>query len=138
MRWVIDASAAVEFLFRSKIGLAVEGVLGEADTIAPELIDAEVLAVVRRLTLAGKLPAERAEEALDDLNEWEFERVPHRKLLSFAWELRHNVSAYDALYVSAARSYDAQLLTADGPLSRAASMGIVVHNVQETIAGDSL
>ena len=44
--------------------------------------------------------------------------------------MRDNVSAYDAFYVAAARLFQAPLLTADGPLSRAPGLGVVVHSVR--------
>ncbi len=47
-----------------------------------------------------------------------------------AWRHRHNVSAYDAMYVVVARMYDVPLLTADGPLARAPALGIVVQNIR--------
>lgn len=124
----MDASAAVEFLLRTAVGVGLEPVLLRDRTIAPELIDAEVLAVIRREHLAGRLDRRRAEEALQDLHDWNLERVPHRALLDVAWALRNNVSAYDALYVAAARVHGATLLTADGPLSRASGLGVPVQN----------
>jgi predicted nucleic acid-binding protein len=68
--------------------------------------------------------------ALDDLAAWPIDRIPHAALLREAWQHRHNVTAYDAFYVAAARLYDAPLLTADGPLSRAPALGIVVQNIR--------
>jgi predicted nucleic acid-binding protein len=68
--------------------------------------------------------------ALDDLSEWPVRRLSHAVLLREAWRHRHNVSAYDAFYVAAARLYDVPLLTADGPLSRAPTPGIVVRNIR--------
>ena len=77
--------------------------LVDGSLLAPDLLDAEVLAVMRRESLAGRLRNRRAEQALDDLRAWDLERIPNALLLSDAWSLRHNVSAYDALYVAAAR-----------------------------------
>jgi predicted nucleic acid-binding protein len=128
--WVVDASAAVEFLLRTAVGLRIEPVLLRDRVLAPELIDAEVLAVLRREHVRGRLDAARAGEAVDDLAAWDLERVPHRPLLAAAWRLRHNVSAYDALYVAAAQLHQASVLTADGPLSRAAGVEIPVHNAR--------
>jgi predicted nucleic acid-binding protein len=108
----------------------VAGFLEQADAAAPELIDAEVLAVLRREVRAGRLREQRASEALEDLRDWGIERISHRTLLSGAWSLRGHVTAYDALYVEAARQRDASLVTTDGPLARAASLGIVVHNIR--------
>ena len=126
----VDASAAVEYLLRTELGYVVEGVIANADLVAPELLDAEVLAVVRREVVAKRLSSERAAEAIEDLVDWPIERIAHRLLLGEAWRLRANVSAYDALYVAAARLRGATLLTADGPLARAPRLGIAVHDVR--------
>jgi predicted nucleic acid-binding protein len=74
----------------------------------------------------------RASLALEDLVAWSIDRIPHRALGMEAWKYRHNVSAYDAFYVAAARLSNASLLTAAGPLSRAPSLGIVVENIRLT------
>ena len=128
---VVDASAAVEYLLRTTLGMRAGPLLDEAELSAPELLDAEVLAVLRRELLAGRLAERRALEAVDDLRDWGVARLPHRPLLQAAWELRGHVSAYDALYVAAARARGAALVTADGPLSRAPALGVVVHNVRQ-------
>jgi predicted nucleic acid-binding protein len=128
--WVVDASAAVELLLRTSIGLRIEPIVFRDRTLAPELLDAEVLAVIRREHLHGRLDGVRAREAIDDLAAWDLERLPHRPLLPAAWGLRNNVSAYDALYVAAAQLHNATLLTAHGPLSRASGIGVGVQNVR--------
>ena len=128
--FVIDASAAVEYLLRTALGTAVGEVAGNADLAAPELMDAEVVAVLRRAVLRGHLSEERALTALNDLRTWPVERISHRALVSAAWRHRHNVTAYDAFYVAAARALNASLLTADGPLSRAPGLAIPVHNIR--------
>jgi len=127
---VVDASAAVEYLLQTAIGLRVAGILETSELAAPELLDAEVLAVLRCEVLAARLGAARAGEAIADLRSWGLERLPHRDLLDDAWALRGHVSAYDALYVAAARARAATLVTADGPLSRAPALGVAVHNVR--------
>lgn len=100
------------------------------DLIAPELLDAEILAVLRRAVLTAGLTVERAQMAITDLVQWDLRRLAHRYLVHEAWDFRHNASAYDALYLAAARLHDAPLLTADGPLARAPSAGIVVESVR--------
>jgi len=127
----VDASAAVEYLLQTALGLRVASLVESADVIAPELLDAEVLAVLRREVLARRLAEQRATEAVSDLRDWGVERLPHKMLLDAAWKLRGHVTAYDALYVSAARARRAALVTADGPLSRAPALGVVVHNVRQ-------
>lgn len=127
---VVDASAAVEYLLKTELGERVAALFDRQHLAAPEILDAEVLAVFRRELLRGSLSASRAEEAVVDLSSWDVERVGHRRLLMQAWALRNNVSAYDALYVSAARALNAGLVTADGPLSRAPGLGIAIYNAR--------
>jgi predicted nucleic acid-binding protein len=129
-RYVIDASAATEYLLRTALGLKLAGVIEDATLLAPELLDIEVLSVLRRAVLRRQLTEPRALLAIEDLMEWSIDRIPHRPLVRIAWQHRNNVSAYDAFYVAAAQLADAALLTADGPLSRAPSLGIVVENIR--------
>ena len=128
-RYVIDASVAVEYLLRTPLGLMVSGSLDSASLVAPELMDAEVLSVLRRAVLSGRLEEARAEMAVDDLSHWPVDRISHRFLAPLAWQFYRNVSAYDALYVAAARVHDLPLMTADGRLSRAPDLGVVVQYV---------
>lgn len=130
MRLVVDASVAVEYLLRTALGTRIAGTIEAASLHAPELLDAEVAAVLGREVLAGRLLEARAAEAIEDLLDWDVDRISHRFLLRAAWEFRCNVTAYDALYLAAARACDATVLTADGPLSRAPSHGVIVQNVR--------
>ncbi|MCK6535267.1 MAG: type II toxin-antitoxin system VapC family toxin [Polyangiaceae bacterium] len=130
MSFVVDASIAVEYLLRTDLGQRVAMLVDATELFAPELLDAEVLAVVRRECLRGRLPEARAVEALEDLEAWPIERLPNRTLLRRAWCFRQNVSAYDALYLAAAEQCGSPVLTADGPLARAPSLGIVVQSVR--------
>ena len=130
IRVVIDASAAVEYLLRTPLGQKLDDLIEDAFLLAPALLDVEVLSVLRRALLQKKIEELRARLALEDLGAWPVERVPHSALLREAWKHRHNVSAYDAFYVAVAKLYDAQLLTADGPLSKAPGLGIVVRNIR--------
>ena len=98
--------------------------------VAPELLDAEVLSVLRRAVLTQRLEAERAQMAVNDLIAWPVDRISHRGLALLAWQHRRNVSAYDAFYVAAARAYGLPLLTADGRLARASGLGIAVQHVR--------
>jgi predicted nucleic acid-binding protein len=129
-RYVIDASAATEYLLRTPLGLKLADVIEGAFLLAPELLDVEVLSVLRRAVLRGELTEQRALVAIEDLIEWSIDRIPHISLIRTAWQHRHNVSAYDAFYVAAAHLSSAPLLTADGPLARAPSLGIVVENIR--------
>jgi predicted nucleic acid-binding protein len=86
---------------------------------APELLDVEVVSAFRRLCAAGKLAAERAGAAMTDLDVLRVQSVPHRPLLARCWELRENVTVYDAVYIALAEILDVPLLTADRRLANA-------------------
>jgi predicted nucleic acid-binding protein len=97
---------------------ARERLLGER-LVAPELCDLEVIAVIRKAVLAGVIDERRAAMALADLTVLDIERVSHRPLLGRIWELRGNVTPYDAAYVALAETIEATLVTADRRLSQA-------------------
>jgi predicted nucleic acid-binding protein len=90
------------------------------DLVAPALLDIEVTHVLRRRVQAGKLAEGLARAALADLAELPIERLDVLPLLSRMWELRDNVTAYDAAYVALAEVFDAALITADAALAHAA------------------
>ena len=129
-RYVIDASAAAEYLLRTSLGLKVANIIEGGLLLAPELLDVEVLSVLRRAVVRRQLDDQRALSAIEDLMSWPIDRISHTSLLWAAWQHRNNVSAYDAFYIAAASLCDAPLITADGPLSRAPALGIVVENVR--------
>jgi predicted nucleic acid-binding protein len=115
---VVDASAMTEFLLQTPLGRRVEQRLFGADEElhAPHLLDVEIVQALRRLVRTGDMPAARAEEALDDLAALAIRRHSHFDLLARAWELRSNLTAYDAMYVVVAEALDAVLVTSDSPL----------------------
>lgn len=86
--------------------------------IAPELIDLEVLSTLRRAARGGRLDERRSSQALDDLAALPLRRVSHLPLVPRAWELRDNLTAYDAAYVALAEALSALLLTADGAFEK--------------------
>ncbi|CAN5364868.1 MAG: type II toxin-antitoxin system VapC family toxin [Nocardioidaceae bacterium] len=94
---------------------------------APELIDLEVASALRRQSASGLLNDRRAAQALSDLIELPMRRVPHRHLLARSWELRDNLTVYDASYVALAEALDLPLVTADRRLARAAGIGCAVE-----------
>ncbi len=113
---VIDTSALVEALMMdgpARVRIA------NGNLQAPDLIDAEVLSVFRRLVLANALGETNALQALNAAARLGLRRHPSRALWPRAWDLRTNLSAYDALYVALAEQLDAPLLTADARLARA-------------------
>lgn len=121
---VIDASALVEALL---VAGSARARLATESLQAPELIDAELLSVLRRLVLAGHLQESHALQALATANRLGLRRHPSRGLWPRAWELRTNLSAYDALYVALAEMLDAPLVTADARLARAPGLRCVVE-----------
>ena len=86
---------------------------------APELVDLEVTSVWRRQVRDGAMDARRAALALADLTALPLRRAPHRALLARCWELRDNLTVYDAAYVALAEALEVTLLTGDGRLARA-------------------
>ena len=129
--YVLDASAAVEYLLERPAGARVAAVITGARLIAPETLDAEVMSALRSRVLQGAIDEARAVKALADLAAMPVERVPYRPLLSLAWQYYRNVTAYDALYVALAQVHEAAILTCDGHLSRAPAsvLGVAVRNV---------
>jgi len=127
---VVDASIAIEVLLQTQLGQRAMAALQPAALYAPELLDVEVVAVLRREVLGGRLDATRAGEAVEDLRDWDIERVGHRRLLADAWRLRNNATAYDAQYLAVARQYNATIITADGPLSRIPLAGFTIQNLR--------
>lgn len=87
--------------------------LRDEELVAPELIDLEVASVWRRQRAAGMLDARRAELALADLADLPIQRASHQPLLPRCWELRDNLTIYDAAYVALAEALGTPLLTAD-------------------------
>lgn len=85
----------------------------------PELADLEVTSVLRRQVTAGAVDARRAGLALGDLAAMPARRAPHRPLLPRCWELRDNLTIYDAAYVALAEAMGTTLLTGDRRLARA-------------------
>ena len=86
---------------------------------APDLIDLEMTSVMRGLARIGQVDQRRAELALTDLVELPLRRALHRPLLSRCWELRHNLTVYDAAYVVVAEALEVRLVTADARLANA-------------------
>jgi predicted nucleic acid-binding protein len=117
---VVDASVLAPALaYDTPEGEVVrERLHGEEHLSAPEIVDLEVLSVWRRALRAGRLERDRSERALEDLAIMRLARMPHRPLMPRIWELRHNLSPYDAAYVALAEALDATLLTVDDRSTR--------------------
>jgi predicted nucleic acid-binding protein len=119
---VVDASALIEVLLRTPAAIAVERWLFDPrQTLhAPHLLDVEVAQVVRRYAAKGEIDGERGRAALADLSDFPLRRYPHEFLLPRVWDLRNNLTAYDAVYIALAEVLDAPLLTRDHRLAAAA------------------
>ncbi len=118
---VLDASAVVDYVLwigaAERIAQRISGT-GEA-MHAPYLLDIEVAHALRRYALRGALSPARGAEALIDVADLRLRRYPHVPLLPRIWELRGNLSAFDAAYVALAEALDAPLVTSDAALGRA-------------------
>lgn len=119
---VVDASALIEVLLGTSAGTRVaDRFFAEGETLhAPHLLDVEVAQVLRKYALAGTFGAQRGAEALEDLADFPIARYPHQPFLSRIWELRHNLTAYDAAYLALAEALAAPLVTRDAKLASAA------------------
>lgn len=119
---VLDASAAVSIFLNigpqaSRIRQRI--VQPEETLHVPQLFDVEVLHVLRRHSLSGALSECRGRLALRRLSSTRLTRYPHATFVRRIWELRHNLTAYDAAYVALAETLDAPLLTTDRRLAQA-------------------
>jgi predicted nucleic acid-binding protein len=118
---VSDASALTAMFLRLRGSDAIEARLrgSGAALHAPHLLDAEVAHVLRRYAANGQIGAERGRELLADLADLPLQRHAHDWLLPRVWELRHNLTACDAIYVALAEALDAPLVTRDRRLAAA-------------------
>jgi predicted nucleic acid-binding protein len=119
---VTDASVLVAMFLRMEGADAIEArLLGSGlSAQAPHLVDAEVAHVVRRYAANRQISPERGGDLLADLVDLPLRRHAHDWLLPRVWELRHNFTAYDAVYVALAEALEAPLLTRDPRLAAAA------------------
>ena len=119
---VLDASAVVAVLLDPGSGAERirERIESPGESLhVPHVMDLEVLHALRRQALRGALSPRRSAEALEDLANIMFVRYPHTSLIRRIWELRENVTAYDAAYVALAEALDAPLVTMDARLAQA-------------------
>jgi len=128
---VIDTSGVVDFLLGSGVAAEVEVLLhAETELAAPDVLVFEVLAVLRREALGGRIAASRAAGAVSDLGDMGIELFPALALRERAWQLRHNLTAADALFVALAEELGEPLATKDSALATAASEHADVQTVQ--------
>lgn len=117
---VVDASCLFEVVADTpRAGEIAARLAADADQMAPQVIDVEVLGVIRAHYLRGHLDGTAAGQAVADLRDWPGERIGNRWLLDRAWELRDSVRGWDAFYIAVAEAFEAPLLTLDARLARA-------------------
>jgi predicted nucleic acid-binding protein len=122
---VLDASAAIDALLnigasadiRARIQ-AEESKNASGNLHVPHIFEVEVLGSLRRHYLRGLLSEERARIALNRLSNMRLTRHPHTPSIERIWELKNNITAYDAAYIALSETLDAPLITTDGRLAR--------------------
>ncbi|MFV0253085.1 MAG: type II toxin-antitoxin system VapC family toxin [Beutenbergiaceae bacterium] len=120
MTLVVDASAVAEILFGTKAGLRAAALLDGHELLAPQHLTAELASVIRGWSLSRQITDEQALRAFHEFEQLGVEQVPTTSLLPSVYALRHNISAYDAMYVVLARAAQCHLLTLDTRLAAVA------------------
>ena len=127
---VIDASALVEVLLGTDLGMAVRRRMRGHELHAPAHLDAEVLSALGRLHRAGELEPAGVSAALEALTTAPIHRHPLEPLLRGAWERRENQRLVDALYTELAASLASlPLVTTDARLARAEEQAELIATV---------
>lgn len=126
---VVDASVMANLVGDDgQAGMRARARIAEVTHLAaPDLIDVETVAVLRKRWGAGDLTARRFKAAIDDLLSLPMDRFPTGPLMVRAYQLRANVTPYDAAYVALAEALGYPLLTADVRLSRAPGLNCTVE-----------
>ena len=120
MTLVVDASVVVAALVDGgETGQWAERVLLSDHVSAPHLMPVEVANILRRSALAGEVSRDSASLAHADLRDLRIDLFPYAAVAPRAWELRENLTLYDAWYVALAEVLGADLATLDGRLARA-------------------
>jgi predicted nucleic acid-binding protein len=116
----VDTSAVIAALFGGSPERLRERLVGAGELVAPHLIDVEFLHVTGRLALSGALSEDRAGDTRREFVDLEITRYSHEPLADAIWDLRHNLSAYDAAFVALASALGVPLITCDAKLASAA------------------
>jgi predicted nucleic acid-binding protein len=127
-RVVCDASALVALLLDGgQVGRWVTDRLRATSLAAPALVTFEAANVIRRHELAGLVSSDQTAQAHADLLDLTIEHWPYELLAARAWQLRRNLSIYDAAYVALAELTDATLVTLDRRIARARGLRCAVE-----------
>ena len=127
---VLDASAAVAVLLNigpTAGNIRLRVTLPGENLHVPHLFDVEVLHVLRRHSLRGTLSRQRESAAMAGLHDMRLSRYSHAAFVDRIWELKNNLSAYDAAYVALAETLSAPLVTTDARLARAPGIRAAVE-----------
>ena len=121
---VLDASVLVPAIADDAAAGAVARarLRADPDLHVPHLADLEVLSVLRRLQREGGIGGARAAHALSDLEDLPLVRCPHWPLAARIWELRENLTPYDACYIALAEALGCTLVTGDKKISRVSAI----------------
>jgi predicted nucleic acid-binding protein len=125
---VVDASCLYAVVADTPDGERVRSrLILDQDLAAPHVVDVEVLGIICRDRMLGRLDPTAAAQAVDDLRDWPGERYGHRSFLTRAWELRERVRPWDAMYVALAEVLGATLLTLDERLARVPGLDCAIE-----------
>jgi predicted nucleic acid-binding protein len=117
---VIDSSALINALVYPRPSRELRQRLDEAESVnAPQLLDLELLHVLRRLVHGGKISDDRADDVRRDVAQLSMNRYPHLGLADRVWALRHNFTAYDAAYIALSELLSMPLVTSDTRIASA-------------------
>ena len=125
---VLDASSAVEFLLNTASGKRLAARLADETEVVhvPHLIDLEIAQVLRRYTRHGTLNARMGMLALDRWRSLDIQRYAHEPFLDRIWDLRDNVTVYDAVYVALAEALSTVLYTGDRKLAGTPGVNVAI------------
>ncbi|MBV8842605.1 MAG: type II toxin-antitoxin system VapC family toxin [Bryobacterales bacterium] len=117
---VLDASVVVELLINGPLSENIRDRLAATNDffVAPHLMDVEVVSALRNLMASGRIDSNLVDECLSRLAMLPAHRFPHTPLLARVWELRHNFTAHDAIYLALAEATGGTLFTTDGKLRK--------------------
>ena len=134
---VVDASVVVAALADSHEAgrVARERLRAADDLAAPQLLDLEVVSVLRRMVFHGLISPHQAQLAVTDLGNLDVDRWDHGGLVQRVWELRDALSAYDAAYVALAEEIGCPLLTGDAKLAKGAEHARSAAEIEVLTAG---